>query len=130
LAHLNIDKQLKERNFGNFIQIRSIQVMVEAWFMDDSDVDQRQPHKTDPPRFVSPEDLLASTGVESFKVLKIYILYICVQDLRFTFNRYQLMKHSLTLSWPKSARKEIIRTRMKSHVALKNCPITNKRYAY
>jgi 1,2-dihydroxy-3-keto-5-methylthiopentene dioxygenase len=45
--------------------------MVEAWFMDDSDDDQRQPHKTDPPRFVSPEDLLASTGVESFKVLKI-----------------------------------------------------------
>lgn len=45
--------------------------MVEAWFMDDSDVDQRQPHKTDPPRFISPEDLLASTGVESFKVSKV-----------------------------------------------------------
>jgi len=37
--------------------------------MDDSSDDQRQPHKTDPPKFVSADDLFTSTGVESFKVL-------------------------------------------------------------
>lgn len=61
--------------------------MVEAWFMDDSDVDQRQPHKTDPPRFISPEDLLTSTGVESFKVSKsgVNILQYFILTLTFAF---------------------------------------------
>jgi hypothetical protein len=106
--------------------------MVEAWFMDDSDADQRQPHKTDPPRYVSPEDLLASTGVESFKVLKISMNILHFLMLTFTFSiyRYQLMTRFLIPSWPKSARKEIIHTRMKSLVALKNYPIMNKRYYF
>lgn len=63
--------------------------MVEAWFMDDSDVDQRQPHKTDPPRFISPEDLLVSTGVESFKVSKVVYLNI-LQYFILTFDIYIL----------------------------------------
>ncbi|XP_065343492.1 acireductone dioxygenase [Cloeon dipterum] len=42
--------------------------MVQAWFMDSSDVDQRKLHQTDPPQFVSVEELLTTTGVESFKI--------------------------------------------------------------
>ncbi|XP_059481928.1 acireductone dioxygenase [Neocloeon triangulifer] len=42
--------------------------MVQAWFMDTSDADQRKLHQTDPPQFVSPKELLSSTGVESFEI--------------------------------------------------------------
>lgn len=37
--------------------------MVRAWYMDDSDEDQRQPHQLDPPKFVSLEKL-KSLGVD------------------------------------------------------------------
>lgn len=41
--------------------------MVRAWFMDDSSEDQRQPHMTDPPQFVSLDDL-KTLGVLYFEV--------------------------------------------------------------
>ena len=41
--------------------------MVRAWFMDDSAEDQRKPHMTDPPQFVSLEDL-KKLGVLYFEV--------------------------------------------------------------
>lgn len=37
--------------------------MVKAWFMDDSDLDQRLPHHVDPPEYVS-LDMLKEIGVE------------------------------------------------------------------
>ena len=41
--------------------------MVRAWFMDDSSEDQRKPHMTDPPQFVSLDDL-KKLGVLYFEV--------------------------------------------------------------
>lgn len=41
--------------------------MVRAWFMDDSSEDQRQPHMTDPPQFVSLDDL-KTLGVLYFEI--------------------------------------------------------------
>ncbi|KAK7465209.1 hypothetical protein BaRGS_00037613 [Batillaria attramentaria] len=42
--------------------------MVSAWYMDKSDADQREPHKTNPERPVSLEELKAKTGVEYFHI--------------------------------------------------------------
>ncbi|KAH9514145.1 hypothetical protein Btru_030397 [Bulinus truncatus] len=41
--------------------------MVRAWYMDDSDADQRETHMLDPPVFVSLEELYKKCGVEYFK---------------------------------------------------------------
>ena len=43
--------------------------MVQAWYFDnDTNVDYREPHKSDPPVYVSLEELKKQTGVEYFKV--------------------------------------------------------------
>lgn len=42
--------------------------MVRAWYMDNSDVDQRLEHHKQPPEFITLEDLFNKTGVEYFKV--------------------------------------------------------------
>ncbi|XP_076174457.1 acireductone dioxygenase 1 [Ptiloglossa arizonensis] len=42
--------------------------MVRAWYMDNSDAEQRLEHYKDPPKFLSLEDLFKSTGVEYFTV--------------------------------------------------------------
>jgi len=41
--------------------------MVRAWYMDDSEVDQRKPHMTDPPQFVDIE-ALKQLGVNYWKI--------------------------------------------------------------
>ena len=48
--------------------------MVRAWYMDKSDADQRLEHHTEPPQFLSVEELLKMTGVEHFKVRFLVIL--------------------------------------------------------
>ncbi|XP_054008481.1 acireductone dioxygenase [Hylaeus anthracinus] len=42
--------------------------MVRAWYMDNSDADQRLEHYKEPPEFLSLEDLFKKTGVEYFKI--------------------------------------------------------------
>lgn len=42
--------------------------MVRAWIMDESTLDQRLEHFTDPPQFVSLPELFENTGVEYFKI--------------------------------------------------------------
>uniref|UniRef100_A0A1B6LWR9 Acireductone dioxygenase n=1 Tax=Graphocephala atropunctata TaxID=36148 RepID=A0A1B6LWR9_9HEMI len=42
--------------------------MVRAWYMDDSDEDQRLEHHLDPPKFLNLETLNQDTGVEYFKI--------------------------------------------------------------
>ncbi|XP_014219904.1 1,2-dihydroxy-3-keto-5-methylthiopentene dioxygenase [Copidosoma floridanum] len=42
--------------------------MVRAWFMDDSDADQRLEHHREPPAYIGLEDLFKRTGVEHFKI--------------------------------------------------------------
>ncbi|KAK9301314.1 hypothetical protein QLX08_006370 [Tetragonisca angustula] len=42
--------------------------MVRAWYMDNSDADQRLEHHKQPPEYISLEDLFKKTGVEYFKV--------------------------------------------------------------
>lgn len=42
--------------------------MVSAWYMDNSDTDQRLEHHKTPPEYISLEDLFKKTGVEYFKV--------------------------------------------------------------
>ncbi|XP_046672532.1 1,2-dihydroxy-3-keto-5-methylthiopentene dioxygenase [Homalodisca vitripennis] len=42
--------------------------MVRAWYMDDSDEDQRLEHHTNPPRFLELDTLNQDTGVEYFKI--------------------------------------------------------------
>ncbi|CAL7937777.1 unnamed protein product [Xylocopa violacea] len=42
--------------------------MVCAWYMDNSDTDQRLEHHKTPPEYISLEDLFKKTGVEYFKV--------------------------------------------------------------
>ena len=57
-----------------FISLRNLFIfhrlnMVRAWYMDDSDEDQRLPHMTDPLRPVSLEELKEKTGMEYLKVI-------------------------------------------------------------
>ncbi|KAF3429222.1 hypothetical protein E2986_00015 [Frieseomelitta varia] len=42
--------------------------MVRAWYMNNSDADQRLEHHKQPPEYISLEDLFKKTGVEYFKV--------------------------------------------------------------
>uniref|UniRef100_A0A1B6GRQ5 Acireductone dioxygenase n=1 Tax=Cuerna arida TaxID=1464854 RepID=A0A1B6GRQ5_9HEMI len=42
--------------------------MVRAWYMNDSDEDQRLEHHTNPPRFLDLDTLNQDTGVEYFKI--------------------------------------------------------------
>lgn len=42
--------------------------MVRAWYMDNSDADQRLEHHKELPEYISLEDLFKKTGVEYFKV--------------------------------------------------------------
>uniref|UniRef100_A0A1B6IZR9 Acireductone dioxygenase n=1 Tax=Homalodisca liturata TaxID=320908 RepID=A0A1B6IZR9_9HEMI len=42
--------------------------MVRAWYMNDSDEDQRLEHHTNPPRFLELDTLNQDTGVEYFKI--------------------------------------------------------------
>lgn len=41
---------------------------MRAWYMDSSEADQRLEHHREPPKFVSPDELFALTGVEYFKM--------------------------------------------------------------
>ena len=43
---------------------------IEAWYMDDSDEDQRLPHKTDPVQYVTSQQLDA-LGVLSFSGISV-----------------------------------------------------------
>ncbi|XP_017889509.1 1,2-dihydroxy-3-keto-5-methylthiopentene dioxygenase [Ceratina calcarata] len=42
--------------------------MVRAWYMDNSDADQRLEHHRNPPKYISLGDLFKETGVEYFQV--------------------------------------------------------------
>lgn len=42
--------------------------MVQAWYMDCEDNDQRLPHHRNPPEYVSLDDVFKKTGVEYFKL--------------------------------------------------------------
>lgn len=42
--------------------------MVNVWYMDESDADQRLDHHKSPKHFLSTQQLLELTGVEYFKV--------------------------------------------------------------
>lgn len=42
--------------------------MVRAWYMDNTEADQRLEHHKEPPEYISLEDLFKRTGVEYFKV--------------------------------------------------------------
>ena len=42
--------------------------MVQVWYMDDSDEDQRLDHHLSPPKYCSLEELKSSTGVLYWKV--------------------------------------------------------------
>lgn len=42
--------------------------MVRAWYMDNTDADQRLEHHREPPEYISLEDLFKGTGVEYFKI--------------------------------------------------------------
>lgn len=42
--------------------------MVRAWYMDDSDIDQRLEHRKESSELLSMADLYAISGVEYFKV--------------------------------------------------------------
>ncbi|XP_012274315.1 1,2-dihydroxy-3-keto-5-methylthiopentene dioxygenase [Orussus abietinus] len=42
--------------------------MVRAWYMNDTDEDQRLEHQKEPPEFVSLTELFKLTGVEQFKI--------------------------------------------------------------
>ena len=44
--------------------------MVRAWYYDNSDLDQRCPHLTDPPEFLDLDTLKEKTGVLYFKASK------------------------------------------------------------
>lgn len=49
--------------------------MVRAWYMDDSDADQRLEHQLDPPQPVEMDDVKKLTGVLYFKVLKLKFMF-------------------------------------------------------
>ena len=42
--------------------------MVRAWYMDNTDADQRLEHHREPPEYISLENLFKRTGVEYFKI--------------------------------------------------------------
>lgn len=42
--------------------------MVRAWYMDNSNIDQRLEHHKQPPEYISIENLFKITGVEYFQV--------------------------------------------------------------
>ncbi|XP_050312746.1 acireductone dioxygenase [Anthonomus grandis grandis] len=42
--------------------------MVQAWYMDNGDYDQREEHHRNPPEYVTLDDLFQKTGVEYFKL--------------------------------------------------------------
>lgn len=42
--------------------------MVQVWYMDDTDSDQRLDHHRQPPKYLSLSELFKRTGVEHFKV--------------------------------------------------------------
>jgi len=42
--------------------------MVQIWFMDSEESDQRLEHKRSPPKYLELSDLYKKTGVEYFKV--------------------------------------------------------------
>lgn len=56
--------------------------MVRAWYMDDSNDDQRLEHNLNPPKFLDLETLNYDTGVEYFKV-SLFIQGICFCNLTF-----------------------------------------------
>lgn len=47
--------------------------MVRAWYMDNSDIDQRLEHHKQPPECISIENLFKITGVEYFQVNQFFI---------------------------------------------------------
>jgi hypothetical protein len=49
---------------------------IEAWYMDDSDEDQRLPHKTDPVQSVSVETL-AALGVITWSEIEVFPVRMC-----------------------------------------------------
>lgn len=58
--------------------------MVRAWYMDNSDVDQRLEHHKQPPECISIENLFKITGVEYFQVKSIfYFIKISLLQLKF-----------------------------------------------
>lgn len=59
--------------------------MVQAWYMDSSNEDQRMEHHRDPPEYVGLEDLYKLTGVEYFKVYieSGKILFFCVLSVSY-----------------------------------------------
>lgn len=58
--------------------------MVRAWYMDNSDVDQRLEHHKQPPEYISIENLFKITGVEYFQVKSIfYFIKISLLQLKF-----------------------------------------------
>lgn len=46
--------------------------MVSAWYMDDSDEDQRKPHHLSPPHYISLEELKQKSGVLYWQVIEFY----------------------------------------------------------
>lgn len=56
--------------------------MVRAWYMDNSDADQRLEHHRQPPEFVSLDNLFAITGVEHFKINLDYDTDTTLKELR------------------------------------------------
>ena len=69
--------------------------MVRAWYMDNSDADQRLEHHKEPPEFLSLLDLYRITGVEYFKVSS---HLMCNQNF---FSRY--LSAFFPLYYPSSA---------------------------
>lgn len=58
--------------------------MVRAWYMDNSDIDQRLEHHKQPPECISIENLFKITGVEYFQVKSIfYFIKISLLQLKF-----------------------------------------------
>lgn len=61
----------KHTTTSNNTSSRRIDIMVRAWYMDDSPEDQRLEHHLDPPQFVTLEDLAKITGVTYWKVRQV-----------------------------------------------------------
>ncbi|XP_012533378.1 1,2-dihydroxy-3-keto-5-methylthiopentene dioxygenase [Monomorium pharaonis] len=57
--------------------------MVRAWYMDNSEADQRLEHHRQPPEIVSLDNLFATTGVEYFKINHLnYETDVTLKELR------------------------------------------------